>query len=266
MPDRRAGAALLCLAAIVAVPPAAHAGAWTQRSDTWQIISSFDASRAGSGFDAQSHADAPVKFDKIYLKTLAEYGWTDRVTLFLAPEYVFADFAWDGGAAQHARDAAVEGGARVRLTDRFGIVSLQGSFKFAGPFDLSNSIGRASARIAELRLLQGANFKLFGRDGFTDVEVAERLISHPRPNETVFDATAGVWFLPQTMAMLQSFNVISGGDAEPPYTFYRTHKVELSLVQRLSERWSVQLGVYVSPAGQNSLVEQGISAAVWTNL
>jgi hypothetical protein len=65
------------------------------------------------------------------------------------------------------------------------------------------------------------------------------------------------------MVMLQNFNVVSGGDAVPPYTYFRTHKIELSLVRSVSARWSVQLGGFLSPAGQNSLVEQGVSLALW---
>ena len=114
-----------------------------------------------------------------------------------------------------------------------------------------------------MRLLYGTNFKLFGRDGFGDVEVAERVITHPRPDETVLDLTGGIWFGTKTMVMLQSFNVVSGGDADSPDTYFRTHKIEMSVVRRLSPRWSVQLGAFLSPAGQNSLVEQGITIALW---
>jgi hypothetical protein len=64
--------------------------------------------------------------------------------------------------------------------------------------------------------------------------------------------------------MLQNFNIISGGDARPPYGYFRTHKLELSLVRRPSERWALQLGGFISPAGQNSLVEQGVSLSLWT--
>jgi len=66
------------------------------------------------------------------------------------------------------------------------------------------------------------------------------------------------------MVMAQSFNVISGGNARPPFAYYRAHKVELSLVERVSRHWSLQLGGYLSPSGQNALVEKGLSLVLWT--
>ncbi len=124
-------------------------------------------------------------------------------------------------------------------------------------------MAHGAAGTAELRVLYGTGFKLFGRDGFADVEAAQRFISKPLPDQTVLDATAGLWLGEKTMVMAQSFNTISGGDAGPPYTYFRSHKIELSVVRRIGARWSVQLGGYISPAGQNSLVEQGISLSLW---
>jgi hypothetical protein len=115
-----------------------------------------------------------------------------------------------------------------------------------------------------MRLLYGTGFKLFGRDGFADFQVAERWINHPRPNETPIDLTAGLWLRQDTMIMAQSFNIISGGDAVAPYSYYRTHKVEFSVVEKLSRHWVLQTGVFYSPAGQNALVEKGVSVVLWT--
>ncbi len=84
-----------------------------------------------------------------------------------------------------------------------------------------------------------------------------RWIAHPRPNETPIDLTAGLWLTKGTMLMAQSFNIVSAGDARPPYAFYRSHKIELSIVERLSRHWLLQSGVFFSPAGQNALVEKG---------
>jgi hypothetical protein len=260
----------LALAIFAASAAAAHAGAWTLKKHKWQIISQFEIAHAAKGYDGHASADAPIRFDKRYSKTLAEYGLNDRITLVVAPEYSTAISAWNGGAPVQAIDMGVEAGARARLSDAFGVVSLQATLKYAGPFDLSHgpiqkydSIGRGATRTEEVRLLYGAGFKLFGRDGFADAEAAERFITAPRPNETDIDLTAGLWFGAKTMVMAQSFNVISGGGAEPPYTYFREHKLELSLVRCLSDRWSVQLGAFIAPMGQNTVVEQGFSLSLW---
>jgi hypothetical protein len=255
----------LAVASLLLLAPCnADAGAWTQGRHQWFTITSFDVARASRGYGATSRADAPVKFQKFYVKDLVEFGLTDRITLFGVSDYVMANATWANETPVRARDASFEGGVRYRITDRIGVLSLQSSYKEAGPFDLSNSIGLDAARIVEARLLYGTNFKLFGRDGFADIEAAQRWVTHPRPDEAVLDLTAGVWLGSKTMVMLQNFNVISGGDAEFPYTYFRTHKIELSVVRRLWGRWSVQLGGFVSPFGQNSLVEQGASLALWT--
>jgi hypothetical protein len=254
---------LIALHIVLLAPGRANAGAWTLDRHKWFGIMSFDAASAGKGFDSSSRARAPVKFDKLYAKNLVEFGLTGRITLFAVSDYVVASATWADETPVRARDASFEAGARWRITDRLGVLSLQSSYKQAGPFDLSNSVGLDSARIVEARLLYGTGFKVFGRDAFADVEVAQRWITRPRPDETVLDMTAGFWLGTKTMVMLQNFNVISGGDADPPYAYFRTHKVELSVVRSLSPRWSVQLGGFVSPLGQNSLVEQGASLALW---
>src|SRR6185437_13550221 len=95
-----------------------------------------------------------------------------------------------------------------------------------------------------------------GRNGFFDIQAAQRWIASPRPNETPIDLTAGLWLNKRWMVMLQSFNIVSAGDAKPPYTYYRSRKLELSLVQKLSRHWALQVGAFYSPAGQNALVER----------
>lgn len=106
--------------------------------------------------------------------------------------------------------------------------SIQGSGKTAGAFDMAISADKAAGSQAELRLLYGRNYKLLGLDGFTDLQVAERWIKRPRPNEMAIDATIGLWLTPKTLAMFKSYNIVSGGGGQAPYTFYRMHKLELS--------------------------------------
>jgi hypothetical protein len=244
------------------LPEAAMAGAWTQQAHHWQIITSFDFARALDGFDGKGAAKAPIRFVKLNTRDLFEYGWTDKLTLFAAPEYVVAESTWADETPVIARALSIEAGARYRVLDSFGVLSLQASYRTSGAFDLSNSRSIDTASIVELRVLYGTNFTLLGRDGFGDIELAERDITHPRPNETLLDLTGGLWF-GKTMVMLQSFNVVAGGDADPPDTYFRTHKFELSVVRKLSTRWSVQLGAFIAPAGQNSLVEQGFTIGIW---
>jgi hypothetical protein len=255
-----------CAILFLFVPEAAIAGAWTQQAHHWQIITSFDFAHALDGYDGKGAAKAPIRFVKLNTRDLVEYGWSDKLTLFAAPEYVVAESIWADKAPIVARALSIEAGARYRVLNSFGVLSVQASYRSSGAFDLSNSRSIDTASIAELRVLYGTNFTLLGRNGFGDVELAERDITHPRPNETLLDLTGGLWFGEKTMVMLQSFNVISGGDADPPDTYFRTHKIELSVVRKISATWSVQLGAFVAPAGQNSLVEQGFTLGLWKQI
>ncbi|MDE2110606.1 MAG: hypothetical protein KGJ79_05655 [Alphaproteobacteria bacterium] len=245
------------------IPQAALAGAWTLDRGQWQMISGTTISQATRGFDGVGRTSDKVVFNKVFVQSTLEYGLTNAVTLFAAPEYVTVLSATKGQRPTRARDAAVEGGARILLLTRIGMLSIQGSAKTAGAFDMSVSVDEASGRQAELRLLYGRNFKLLRHDSFADVQVSERWISRPRPNEMTVDATMGVWLTPKTLAMLQSFNTVSSGHGKAPYTFYRAHKLEFSVVRRITEKWSLQLGIFASPTGRNVVAERGFVTAVW---
>ncbi|MEI9993441.1 MAG: hypothetical protein WDM91_02505 [Rhizomicrobium sp.] len=221
-------------------------------------------SEASVSFDAAGHADLHTSFNKLLIQNCLEYGLTDRVTLFAIPAFVDARVTPASGVAAKITDTSLEAGARLLLLGRAGKLSLQASYKTAGAFDLSVSTGRNSGSQAELRLLYGTGFRLFGRDGFADIQVAQRWIQRPRPDETPIDLTAGLWITKSVMLMAQSFNIVSDGDAGAPYTYYRSHKLELSVTQKLSRHWSIQVGTFYSPAGQNALTERGVQISLWT--
>ncbi len=240
----------------------AWAGAWTLDRGQVQVISAVTYSKASRRFDNSGKPSQKTLFDKTLVQNCFEYGLTDAVTLYAAPEYVMAQSGGEGQATIRARSAAVEAGARILLLTRIGMFSVQGSGKSAGAFNMSVSAHEASGSQAELRLLYGGNYKFLGFNGFTDVQIAERWIKRPRPNEVTVDATLGLWLSPKTLAMFKSYNIVSGG-GEAPYTFYRMHKLELSVVRRIGARWSFQIGGITSPFGQNIVAERGIVSALW---
>jgi hypothetical protein len=255
------------LAVLVMVPGMARAGAWTLGRQHWQVISGGVASDAATGFDSAGHADVPLHFEKAALQSSTEYGLLDSVTLFLNTETVSARSRAPGVLPVSALDNAVEGGVRVRLTQDIGVLSLQASYKTAGAFDFSVSAnGNASGRGAQIRALYGTNFQWLGYDGFLDIEAGERFLSAPRPSETPVDLTLGLHLTGGTMVMVQNFNIIGGSNGRPPYAYFRSHKIELSLVQRMSRHFWIQLGGFVSPLGQNALREQGLALAHWTKI
>jgi hypothetical protein len=231
----------------------AHAGAWTQAEDTGQTFSTFTYSRASHSYDGHSNATIPIRYTKLLTQTYIEYGVRDWLTLTVDPEYAKAQSGPPGGPIEIANAFAIGAGARVRLLDNHGVFSLEGSYKSAGAFDTSVSVNQESARQFEIRALYGTNFDLFGKTAFADLELGQRFIAGARPSETPIDISVGLHITKQTMVLAQNFNVIAGGDSKPPYSYYRSHKVQLSIVQHLWRHLSLQVGGFVSPLGQNAL-------------
>jgi hypothetical protein len=257
----------LCVLVLLSLPlgPAA-AGAWTQDSGATQIITSITVSEA---FDQFGPIATPrgFYFNKTFIQSSLEYGLTNSLTLLAAPEYVSARWGATAQPAIKAPDTAIEAGLRLRLFSGAGVFSVQGTVETAGAFDLyvadpaSTGAGRLiSGKAAELRVLYGSNFKLLGCSGFSDLEAAQRWISAPRPNEIAFDTTTGIWLSKKTLLLLQSFETVSQGKTNQPYS---ADKLELSAVHTLVKGWSLQLGGFVSPAGQNTIEERGLTLAIW---
>jgi protein XagA len=242
----------------------ADAGAWTLKEHHWQVFTGMTTSQSSMMFDRHGQANLRTTFNKSLLQNCLEYGLADTVTIFATPAFAVARVQTPTTMPVSARNSSIEAGVRILLSNQIGQLSLQSSYKSAGAFDLSVSINHKSGRQIELRLLYGSNFGLFGRNGFVDIQIGQRWIGHPRPNETPIDLTAGLWLTRSTMLMAQSFNIISAGDSIAPYSYYRAHKLELSVVEKLSRHWSLQMGAFISPAGQNALVERGVIASLWT--
>jgi hypothetical protein len=253
--------AVFCLAALGS---RAWAGAWTEKDGDGQAIASLVYSSADRRYDAHGGTGQPARFERLLLQTDTEYGVWDDLTVFLRTETANAH---DGSGAVpiHAVDNGFEGGARWRITGDAGIVSLEASLRSAGAFNFAVSAdSRAAGEAAGLRLLYGGNFKLRDMDGFYDIEAGYNWLTPPRPDESPVDVTVGLWLDSSQMVMAQSFNLFSAGSAAPPYGHFRSHKIELSWVRRLTGRFSLQAGAFFSPAGQNALVEQGLVLALWT--
>lgn len=244
----------------------AFAGAWTQPEDNIQTFSTFTYSRADRSYDAHSNATIPIRYTKLLTQTYIEYGVRDWLTLTADPEYAKAESGPPGGPIEVANAFAIGAGARVRLMDDHGVFSVEGSYKSAGAFDTSVSVNQESARQFEIRALYGTNFDVFGKTAFADLELGQRFVAGARPSETPIDLSVGLHITEHTMILAQSFNVIAGGDSKPPYSYYRSHKVQLSVVQHLWGHLSIQVGGFVSPLGQNALKEQGLSIALWDSL
>ncbi len=256
--------ALLTAFLAAALPvQAAWASAWTLDRGHWQVFTGVTTSRAKHSFDHDGRPSEAVVFSKMLVQNWMEYGLTDAVTLFASPEYVTAETDMGRQDLARVHSASFEAGLRILLLTRIGMLSLQASGKTAGAFDMSVSASGAAGRQFELRLLYGRGFKLLRHNAFLDIQAAERWIQRPRPNELTLDATAGLWLTKDDLVMVQNFNMFSHGATGPPYQHYRLHKLQASLVERITPRWSVQSGYFLAFAGRNIVQEQGFLTTIW---
>ena len=257
---RRAAAGVVTLLLVIGN---AQAGAWTVECGKVSVFAGMTASTAAHRFDDGGSASEKTIFRKLLFQNWTEFGLTDAVTLFAAPEYVMAKSGTPTTGVSSVSAMSLEGGVRILLLTRIGMLSVQGSAKSAGAFDMSTSSSGESGRQFEARLLYGRSFKFLGCDGFFDLEAAERWIARPRPDEFAFDATAGWWLTRDYLVLIQSFNVMTAGGVRPPYEPYRLHKLQFSLVSPVTKRWSIQSGYFYSVAGRNIVKETGMVTTLW---
>jgi hypothetical protein len=262
-------AVLFC--AMLFLPGTVHAAAWTQPRGTWQTIGGVILSQADTSFDAGGNAVIPALFERVLVTTDTEYGLTDRLTLLARTETAYVHSRSGASPAVTVTDNAFEGGARLRLLRGLGllarddVLSVEVSARKAGAFNFAYSANAsAGGEDAGVRLLYGSGFRLGSHSGFVNLEAGERWLSHPRPDQSAVDLTTGLWLNPRWMVMAQSFNLVSG-PATAPYVHFRTHKLEVSAVWRLSRRFTLQAGAFFSPAGQNALDERGLCLSLWSD-
>ena len=256
-------AAFIAIAVALLSPRPAQAGAWTLEEGHSEILFGATYSRAVAGFDRHGGAHLPIRYEKTLVQLHGEYGWNDWLTVILAPEYAHARLRAPRRKPERADDAAVEGGVRVRLFKQIGILSAQLTAKTAGAFDMSVSVDGAPGRQLELRMLYGTGFSLFGRPGFFDVEIGQRWIAGARADEVPVDMTVGLRVSKGTQVLAQSFNIVTQGNARYPYSDHRVHKLSLSIVTDIRPGLSLESGGYLTVAGQNALVEQGVMLRLW---
>lgn len=252
------GGVFAAAVSVVLICPGACAAAWTLEEGTAQVLA-----EATWSFARHSFADAgAVSFSKLFIKDTYEYGLSDGLTVFSMPEYVSASVHRASGTIE-AREFSYAGGARMRLYDRVGVTSVQFTYTRTTAFTMTVADGSAAGHEAELRLLHGNGFHLFGLNAFVDAEAGWRWNARPRPNEVVVDATAGIWLRRDVLLSGQSFAVFSAGYGDYPYTSYWQQKVALSLAWRLTDALCLQVGGFVSPSGRHVVAERGLSVSLW---
>jgi hypothetical protein len=249
--------AAVLIAGLLILPCAGLAGAWTQPKGHGQIITTVTVSRAQKSFNASGALQAAPHFRKEDYETYGEYGLTDRLTAIL--HWRVSSLHSDPPSQNDSGLAEAEFGLRQRIySNKRGVFSLQVSgFAPAGTVLTSGGFD------GELRVLSGSNFNFWRRRGFLDSQVAYRLRANGFANEVRADLTVGLDVTPRWTAFVQSFNVMTVGQGRTNAFAGQESKVALSLVYRLSPKWSVQLGGLAVILGTNVPAERAVLSALW---
>ncbi|WP_246657311.1 hypothetical protein [Methylocystis sp. B8] len=151
-------------------------------------------------------------------------------------------------------------GARTRLfTWGDYIVSLQAGVRAASPaarrfLDMRDPVQ------ADLRLLVGRPFEVFGLPAFIDAELGYR--SRGQNGEEIrADFTAGFRPLAPVLILAQSFSAFAprGGAAG----LVAAQKFQLSAIYDATASLSLQIGAIAAVGGVNSPAERGLISALW---
>lgn len=248
------------LAAGLAWPSAAGAGAWPLGRGHGQAITAVSVHQATSAFGD----DDLVDFSKVEMSVYWEHGLTDRLTAVARPAAQAVRIVTEEGAEAANGAGATEFALRWTAFRRDGaVVSLQAGA--VTPGEVENAIG---ARLgeggvdAEARILAGRGWS--GRlPGFVEAQAAWRARSEGDPDEARLDLSIGVEAGRKWKLIAQSFSVWESyareGQPEPA----ELHRVQLSGVRSLGPTWSVQVGVLDAVAGKATLDERAAFVALW---
>jgi hypothetical protein len=139
------------------------------------------------------------------------------------------------------------------------IVSLQAGVRAASPaarrfLDMRDPVQ------ADLRLLVGRPFELFGFPAFVDAQLGYRSRGQ-NGDEIRADLTAGLRPLPPILLLAQSFSGFAprGG----PAGVVAAQKFQLSAVYDMTASLSLQIGAIAAIGGVNSPAERGLISAFW---
>lgn len=258
---------MLAMLAAACLSERAFAGAWPMEEGRVQVISSVAFDSAERGFDDRGAASLDADFDKIEGSAFMEWGATERLTLLAQPVVQKVSMRPpEGGAVEEATGfASSQIGVRYLLGEAWGgVVSVQGALVAPGAVEnvINAGLGEGGGA-GDFRLLAGRGWGGERRGLWLDGQAGFRMRFDEYPEETRLDATLGVRASPEWMLMAQSFSVWREEESSIDLPESRSHKAQLSIVRRIDERWSVQVGGFGAYAGRNVVEERAGFVAVW---
>ena len=222
-----------------------------------QAILKYERGRSDEDFTVSGAKTSAPHVADDDLSLFVEHGLTDRLTFQGQIGYT------RGEVGPFESDGRGPVSAGLRWTPYVGAGGREVLSVYAGA--IVDGEGRNSAYLlpgqgdydGELRVLYGRSAKVFGREGFVDVQVA-RLVRSAFADETRLDLTLGYEVARNWLLLLQNYD----GDAATRGPDPRWFKVEGGVVRRFGA-WRVQAGYRATVAGRLTPAEDGPVLAFW---
>lgn len=252
----------------------AIAGAWTQEKGKWQLITTAHIYQAAYYFDANGKKQPQAAFFKQELSQYVEYGLRDNLTLG-GQTSVARAFQQNASTTQNSgwNVSDSEFFARYRAWQTpDNVFSLQPSIIIPS-FDSKSArpkIGSDDFSFS-LRGNAGHHFSLWGKMHYANASLGyvHRLGT---PNDQLkIDMTLGMnitnnWqLMPQAFATRAVGSPKMNGFTQSSADDYDLTKLQLSVLYRVTENRTLQLGAYKNLAGKNTGNGQGVLFAYWAS-
>ena len=242
-----------CFYIAVSLPICAQASPWPRGDNRLFVATNAEFFIATDDFLPSTPDEATDSYKRYDLKTYAEFGLTDQITLGGTVIYSQSTISNRFEARQASGFSQIEAFAQHQLwasAKSVGAVRVTGGVPTRFETGLRPNIETDGA-VAELRFLYGRNIALKPFKIFASAEAGYRKRFGDAADFGQVDITVGVEPTDKFLLLLQSYNAKSIGNAADDGVSFDLYKISPSIVWRLRKRWAIQAGATFEYAGQN---------------
>ncbi len=294
---------MLALLVVLCSQSVTYSAAWTQGRGDKQLILTVSGYKSSDYYDDNYDSQSSGQdFSKLEINPFFEYGLTDDFTVGISPtlqSLVFKtgqgdtkvyDFRQCGviGVSDDSEITTqileIEAFARYKLLDKNNFVlSAQSLVKSPCILHSEGNFAIVDATTdVEIRALAGYGFKwapdfldddtkpFAGQYHFANIEVAYRKRPSRFADQVKIDSTIGLRYKSDLLFLGQLFTVISTEKEVVEQTDffsreegYSSAKLQLSAIQQLTKKSSIQVGLFKDMWGRNAGNGAGVLVSLW---
>lgn len=257
----------------MALPAALHAAAWPQGKGRGQVIDTLSLYTTDTYFGPSSgyrYRIPQLPFAKLENSVYAEYGWSDAMTIGLNTSYQYNRLDSTPSVNSNGLSDTQLFVRQMLWKGEGRVVSVQPMVKLPSPWSDDPLLPTSTQGVdAELRLLYGEGFELWGLPHFYNSEIAYRQRMSDASNEWHFDETLGLRMTPGVMLLFQAFVTVSeGGPGASGFAVvnssdYDLAKGQFSVVTKITDALSLQIGAFDHTYGRNTGAGGGLFLSLW---